>query len=218
MRFQLEQAAQFDIASLLVLTPIVMLMGPLNVPLLLAAAAFIMGSAGLKVLSRRQRDVGRGHLFTFGGYLLNVLSLLLVGRAFGPLFFTPVLLSFFTIGYSMSPVARYRTTIMVTGCVALLGSVAVEVLGKHAGIPPSYLFGLDRRSMIIVAQAVEFRYEPTMVALAVGALLMIVGPGLMMGRQQDALRDAERRSALQTWHLKHLLPDEAQEPVSRAAL
>ena len=39
----------------------------------------------------------------------------------------------------------------------------------------------------------------------------------MMAWQQDALRDVERRSALQTWHFKHLLPDEAQEPVSRAA-
>src|SRR6185437_11561329 len=216
LRFQLLQAAQFDIASLLVLAPIVLLMGPLNVPLLVAASLLVILSAATKLLSRRQRDIGRGHFFAYAGYLFNVLSLLCVGRAFGPLFFTPFLLSVFTIGYCMSPVARYRATILVTGCVALIASVAVEVLGKHAGIPPSYLFGLDHRSMIIVAQAVEFRYEPTMLALGVAAFLMVLAPGLMMGRQQDALRDAERRSALQTWHLKHLLPDEAQAPVSRS--
>jgi hypothetical protein len=72
--------------------------------------------------------------------------------------------------------------------------------------------------MTILAHAVELPEIPTMVALTVGAILMIVGPGVMMGRQQDALRDVERRSALQTWHLKHLLPDEAQAPVSRAGV
>jgi serine/threonine-protein kinase len=215
LRLLLELAAQFDVACLLVLIPIAIWMGPLSVPLLLAAALLIMGSAALKVVSRRQREMGRGHLYAYGGYLFNVLSLLCMDRWFGPLFFTPVLLSFFTLGYSMSPVARYRTTILVTGCVALLGSIAVEVLGTSIGIQPSYLFGLDRRSMMIVAQAVELRYGPTMVALSVGALLMVLGPALMASRQQVAIREAERRSALQMWHLKHLLPDEAQAPVSR---
>ena len=54
------------------------------------------------------------------------------------------------------------------------------------------------------------------VALTAGAVLMIVGPGLMVAKQQEVLRDAERRSLLQGWHLKHLLPEEAQAPMSRA--
>jgi serine/threonine-protein kinase len=152
--------------------------------------------------------------------VLNLLALVCVSRSFGPLFFTPALLSLFTLGYSMSPVTRYRVMVIVTGCVVLLGSVAVEVLGSlvrevGARIPPSYEFGVDHRSMTIIARAVELSYGPTVAALTAGAFLLIVGPALMMGQQQEVLRKVERRSALQTWHLKHLLPDEAQEPVSR---
>jgi serine/threonine-protein kinase len=71
--------------------------------------------------------------------------------------------------------------------------------------------------MIIQAHAVDFTETPTKIALTMGAFLMILGPGIMMGRQQDLLRGVERRSAMQAWHLRQLLPDGAQEPVNRAS-
>ncbi len=113
----------------------------------------------------------------------------------------------------MSPIARYRVTIIGTGCAALLGSVAVELLDL---VPRSYSF--EHWQMTIIPHAVKLTQTPTLVGLTAGSFLMILGPGLMMSRQQDAIRDVERRSALQTWHLKHLLPDEAHEPVSRTGV
>ena len=179
---------------------------------MIAGVLFILGSAACKLTARRGRELMRGHFLAYAAYLLNVLSLLCVGRSFGPLLFTPVLLSFYTLGFCMSPVGKYRSTILATGAVAQLGAVLVEIFGI---VPRSYRFlGSE---MVIVAHAVDLSETPTMVALTVGAVLMILGPGIMMARLQDLLRSVERRSAMQTWHLRRLLPDVAQEPVSRAA-
>jgi serine/threonine-protein kinase len=213
IRFQLFEGIRFDLAALALLVPLSIWMGLRSPALLGATVALMLVSSLFKWLAYRSQDMGRGHFLGYAGYLLNVLALLCASRSFGPLFFTPVLLSFYTLAYAMSPVARYRTTVIATGCLALLGSVAVEALGL---LPRSYAFNPDG-SMTILPQVVTLAPVPTMVALTAGAFLMILGPGIMVGRQQEALREAERRSALQAWHLKHLLPDEAQEPVSRVA-
>jgi serine/threonine protein kinase len=210
IKFQLSSGIRFDFACMLLLAPISLWMGLVEWQVLVAALFLTLASVGLKVLAGRERDMARGHLYGYGAYVLNILSLLCVGRAFGPLFFAPVLMTFFTLGYCMSPIGRYRTTILATGCLALLGSVCADVSGLVAS---SYQF--HDTTMTIVAHAVRFQAVPTLVALTVGAVLMILGPGLMVAEQQDVLRDAERRSLLQAWHLKHLLPDEAQQPVSR---
>jgi serine/threonine-protein kinase len=209
--FQLKEGIRFDLACVLLMVPLALWMGLRDPKVLAAALSFTLGSIGLKVLARRERDMARGHQYGYGAYVLNMLSLLCVGRAFGPLLFAPVLMSFFTLAYSMSPVGRYRTTILATGAVALLASVVLDVTGV---VGHSYEF--YDTYMTIRAHAVLFRDTPTLVALTVGAVLMIVGPALQVAKQQDVLRDAERRGLLQAWHLKQLLPDEAQQPVSRA--
>jgi serine/threonine-protein kinase len=211
IKYQLDGGIRFDIACVLVLVPITLWMGLVEWPLLAAAVLFISGSVGLKVLARRERDMARGHLYGYGAYVLTLLALVCGGRMFGPLFFSPVLMSFYTLAYCMSPVGRYRTTVLATGCLALLGSVLADVLDL---VGHSYEF--HGKTMTIIAHAVSFQPTPTLVALTAGAVLMILGPGLAVAKQQEVLRDAERRSLLQAWHLKHLLPDEAQAPMSRA--
>jgi serine/threonine-protein kinase len=215
IRFQLQEGVRFDLMTLALLVPMALWMGVLDMRVMVAAVLMIIGSAVMKQTANGQRDMRRGHYFGYAAYVLNVASLLFVSRAFGPLFFTPVLLSIFTMAYVMSPAGRYRAVILVTGGASLLGSVAVESLGL---VSRSYRFADAKGlSMTIAAHAVRLEEIPTMTALTVGALLMIVGPGIMMARQQDALREAERRSALQAWHLRHLLPAEAREPVSRVS-
>ncbi|MFT3772009.1 MAG: serine/threonine-protein kinase [Minicystis sp.] len=214
IRFQLKEGIRFDLMALALLLPLALWMGVLDATVLVAAVALVLLSAGAKHLSRNASTMERGHYFAYGAYVLNVLSLLCVSRSFGPLFFTPVLLSFYTIAYCMSPVGPYRMVIFGTGGVSLLGSVVVEALGL---IPRSYVFNGDALTMTIAAHAVRLREVPTMTALSIVGLLMILGPGIMMARQQDVVREAERRSALQAWHLRHLLPAEAQAPVSRVA-
>jgi serine/threonine-protein kinase len=213
IRFQLQEGMRFDATVLIMLLPIALWMGAIDLGVLIGAAALIVASAGMKHLASTSTDMSRGHYYGYAAYVLNVLSLLCVSRSFGPLLFTPVLLSFYTLAYCMSPIGPYRAVVLGTGGLSLLGSVMVEAFGL---IPRSYVFGDPQGlSMTILAHAVRLKEVPTMTALTIGGLAMILGPGIMMARQQEVLREAERRSALQAWHLKHLLPDEAQAPVSR---
>ncbi|APR77899.1 Serine/threonine protein kinase PrkC, regulator of stationary phase [Minicystis rosea] len=213
IRFQLKQGIRFDLATLVLLLPLLLWMGVLDARVLAAAAILVLASAATKHLARNAETLERGHYLGVVAYALNVLALVCVSRSFGPLFFTPVLLSVYTIGYCMSPAGRYRAVIFGTGGAALLSSVVVEALGI---IPRSYLFDADALTMTIAAHAVRLRELPTMTALTLGGLLMVMGPGIMVARQQAAVSAAERRSALQAWHLRHLLPAEAQR-ASRAS-
>ena len=215
IRFQLTEGVRFDLGTLVMLASMTLWMGVIDARMLGAAAALILASAVTKHFTAKLGELSRGHYFGFLAYALNVASMLCVSRSFGPLFFTPVLLSFLTLAYCMSPVRRYRAAVLATGGLAMLGSVLVEALGV---VSPSYLFAdAEARTMTIVAHAVRLKELPTMTALTIGSLLMILGPGIMMARQQETIRAAERRSALQAWHLRQLLPEEAMGPVSRAA-
>jgi serine/threonine-protein kinase len=51
---------------------------------------------------------------------------------------------------------------------------------------------------------------PTLVALTLSTIFLIVAPSVIMGRVQMSLRNAETQSSMQAWHLRHLLPDEAR--------
>ncbi len=51
---------------------------------------------------------------------------------------------------------------------------------------------------------------PTMPSLTLTTLGLLVIPALLMGKPQEALRDAEQRSFFQTWQLCKLLPERAQ--------
>jgi serine/threonine-protein kinase len=213
LSLELRDGVRFDVGVIAMIVPIALWMGVKDPGVLAAAIALILGSIGCKELARRGRESRRAYAFGYVAYLFNVLSLLCISRSFGPLFFTPVLLSFFSLAYCMTPVARHRLAILATGSLAVLGSVLAERWGL---VEPSYAFIKSTGAMMILPHAVRLVELPTMVALTVGAVLMILGPGYMMGRQQDALRAAERRAYLQVWHLRHLLPEEAHEPMSRA--
>ncbi|AUX45541.1 protein kinase [Sorangium cellulosum] len=170
---------------------------------------FILGftalAALMKVVAIRVVHRPSAQWYAYAGFVFNVLSFLCIGRGFGPLLFMPMLLVIFTYGNSLTYRTAYRVAIVVTGCLALLAAVWAEYAGL---LPRSYEF--SEGAMIILPQAVEHSKIPTMTALTLTTLFMLVVPAFMMGQHQQALRDAERRAFLQAWQLRQLLPERAQ--------
>jgi len=74
-------------------------------------------------------------------------------------------------------------------------------------VPGSYAF--HDGALTILPQATSFPEVPTLTALTVSSLFLTFAPALIMMKLQGTLMDAERRSALQSWQLRQLLPDEA---------
>ena len=204
-REQLALAIRADAGGLALMVPLVLWMGVRSWRLLIATVALTVAASAMKLVASRAGALPRLYAAAYVSYVFNVLALVCIGRGFGPLFFTPTLLTAFTFAYCMTHRGAFRAAIIGTGAAALLGAVAVELSGLVA---PSYAF--HEGAMTILPRAVTLSASPTLTALAVGSVFMVVVPGVLMGRMQRALREAEQRSFLQAWHLRQLLPDEAK--------
>ena len=210
----LRDGARFDLAGMSLLAPIAIWMGVRSWSLFGAWAVLTTTSSLVKHLASRRRAATSSsiHLSAYAAYLLGILAYGCLSRAFGPLIFTPGLIALATFATCMSDDARYRFTVLITGCAGLIAPLLLELSGV---LPRSYVF--DATGMRILVSAARFPEVPTLVALATAGVFMILGAGLLMDRLQRGLREAELRSHLHAWHLRQLLPEEARAPVSRAA-
>lgn len=205
LRLALRDGVRFDLASLVLMVPLALWMGVTSYAYLLAVVGLTAIASALKLLAAQSTEIKRLYAFGFGAYFFNMIAIALIGRTFGPLFFTPLLVSIFTFSFSMTHSWRFRALVIGTGSLAILGPLVLELLGI---IPRSYAF--ENGTMVVLPQGVLLHETPTLCALTFGTLFLIVAPAMIMGRVQIALRDAETRSAMQAWHLRHLLPEEAR--------
>lgn len=205
LRLALRDGVRFDLASLVLMVPLALWMGVTSYAYLLAVIGLTAIASALKLLAVQSNEVSRLYSFGFGAFFFNVVSLTLIGRTFGPLFFTPLLISIFTFSFSMTHSWRFRALVIGTGCLAIVGSLVLELLDV---IPRSYVF--EAGKMVVLPQGVLLTEMPTLCSLTLCTIFLIVAPSVIMGRVQMALRNAETRSAMQAWHLRHLLPDEAR--------
>jgi eukaryotic-like serine/threonine-protein kinase len=210
-RLLFQEGIRFDLIGALLLGPLSWWMGIRDATLLIGAVACILISMLFKVAGVRRRTTSGWASYVGGAFLFNIIGVLAVSRGFGPFFLTPALLAVITFAYCMSHNTRYRIMVLATAVLSLLGPMIGELAGL---IPRSYAF--QGGVMIILPQAVSLPEGPTLFALTVANLFMIVAPGLIMGKLQRAIRDAEKRSSLQAWHLQQLVPGEARAPVSQA--
>jgi serine/threonine-protein kinase len=100
--------------------------------------------------------------------------------------------------------------VIAIGTLAVLVPLGFEALGL---LPPSYDF--TGGAMVVLPQMHNFPQNATFAFLIYIALAHIIGVSIMMGRMQDALRDAEERLHMHTWQLKQLVSDEGTKGSER---
>jgi eukaryotic-like serine/threonine-protein kinase len=210
-RLLFQGGIRFDLCGALLLGPLAYWMGIRDPTLLIGAVACILISMLFKVASARRRTIVGWELSVGAAFVFNVLGLLAMSRSFGPFFLTPALLAMIACAHCMGHTTRYRVMVLGTAVLSLLAPVLGELSGV---IPRSYAF--QGGVMTILPQAVSLPEGPTLFALTVANLFMILAPGLLMSKLQRTIREAEKQSILQAWHLRQLVPDEARAPVSRA--
>lgn len=210
----LRDGVRFDVAGAALLLPISTWMGVRSWRVVGAWCALTLTSALIKLTAARggARTLPALHFAAYAAYVVSVLAYACLSRGFGPLVFTPSVLAAVTFVYCMSHDARYRSTVLLTGCVGLLAPLMLELAGV---LPLSYTF--DDLGMRILPGAVHLPEVPTLLALTVAGLFMILGPALLMGRLQRGLQEAELRSRLHAWHLRQLLPAEARRPTANGS-
>ncbi len=189
------------------MTPIVLWMGVRSYAVFAAALVFTLGASAMKLVASRRADVDSMFPAAYASYLCNVLALLCIGTGFGPLLFMPMLLTAFNFAYCMTYKGSFRVAVIATGALAVLASFGAELAGL---VPPSYAF--RDGAMVILPRGVTLAPLPTLVALLVGSVFMVIVPGVLMARMQGMLEQTEQRAFLQAFRLKNLLPDEARAP------
>jgi len=208
----LHEGLRWDLVAALLLGPIAWWMGIIDAFLLVTAVACTLTASLFKLAGLRRSSLESMHSYAFSAYLFKIVGVLALSRSFGPLLFTPSLLSIMVFTYSMSHHARYRLAVLIGGAAALLAPALGEMLSL---VPRSYEFkgGL----MMIIPHAVAFPEQPTLIALTVANCFLVLAPALMVGRFQQRLREDDEQRILQTWHLRQLFPDEARSAAAPAS-
>ena len=203
-RVQLREAIGADLAGVALMTPIVLWMGVRSYAVLAAALLFTLGASAMKLVASRRADLDSMFPAAYASYLCNVLALMCIGTGFGPLLFVPTFFTAFNFAYCMTYRRSFRVAVIATSAVALLASFGAELSGL---VPPSYAF--RDGAMVILPRGVTLSPLPTLVALVVSGVFMVIVPGILMARMQGTLQQAEQRAFLQAFRLKNLLPDAA---------
>jgi serine/threonine protein kinase len=169
--------------------------------------AFLLAAFVLFAASRRPPADGSSapHLVAFA--FLAVVS---TYPMFGPLVVLPGMSTALALGFSIAPRRQVRWLPVTLALLAMLVPFGLELAGA---LPPSYRF-VDGM-MCVASHAVVMRPVPTyLLFLAVNAVLIAMGAyfGLNLG---GALAVSHRRSHLQAWQLRQLIPLEARSKARR---
>lgn len=208
-KLQLREGVRANLLGTALLLPFGFWMGVRSSFVLGATVLLSLAAAGVQGWAAKVEGERPTHGLVYVAYLLNVAALLFIGRVFGPLFFMPMLLAILTFAFCMSEKSRYRWAVIATGVLAILASVALELIGA---LPPSYIF--NDGGITILPNAAMLPKVPTIIALLVASVFFVVAPGAILGRLLESLKDAEKRSLMHVWHLRQLLPEKARAPSS----
>ncbi len=204
-RVQLRQGLLTDVLGMSCAFPFAVWMGIRDYTFIVAVVALTAISIGCKVVAYRRAHTPSVEVFGYLAFLFNTLAVLMLTRAWGPLFVMPVLLMVFAHAYAATPSLGHQRRVLATALTAQLGAVLVEVLGL---LPRSYTFADG--AMTILPRGVTHAEIPTFIGLTVYALFMLVVPMRLSFRLQRLLREAEQRALVNAWQLEQLVPRRAR--------
>jgi serine/threonine-protein kinase len=153
----------------------------------------------------------RGSASITGGLLLLVLSSITIGlysTVLGPFILVPGLIGTNTLFFSLHADKYARRVIASVGALAMLAPLALEWAGA---LSPAYAFA--HGAVTILPRMTYLPANQTLLVMASTSLALVVTPAVLGGRVRDALASAERRLFLYAWHLRQLVPDEAQPSI-----
>jgi serine/threonine-protein kinase len=201
-----SRAAFYAYLSFSLYAPLGYLMGIRSWPMAVVPEALWMAAAALSYHAFRRPDP-RGQT----RYSLLVLSNMAIASsawAFGPFMLVPALAAVNALSFIVAADRSRRGPAIFLGCVAILAPLVLEWMGVSV---PSYAFEQGR--FVVLPRALEFPEKPTLVFLLVTNVALLVTAALFVGRFKDALTATESRLYLQTWHLRQMVPGEAQASI-----
>ena len=203
-KLQLRDALTADVVGMSMAFPFALWMGVREWTFIVGVIALTAVSMVFKVLAHRRVEEPAVELFAYLAFLFNALAVVMITRAWGPLFVMPVLLLVFANGYGASLSEGHRRRVLVTTLLLQIGAVLAEVLEI---VPRSYAFADE--ALTILPRGLTHARTPTLVGLTVFSLFMVFMPMRLSGRLLRKVREAEQRALVNAWQLGQLLPKTA---------
>jgi eukaryotic-like serine/threonine-protein kinase len=207
-RVRAARRAMVALVAWYLFTPMILWMGVLNWPALLALDALLLGMIGYEWWMSRTGNVQPRYMRL--AIPLAFLSIAGLGLFFGPFVLVPAVATGACAALMIGLRANQQTRIFIVTCA--LAAVFVPALLQLAGVlPASYVFEAGSIKLLPFATELPAAASATFVVLA--TVLTIVSSGVLVGKATASLIDAERRVFGQAYRLRQLLPAAAR-PIS----
>ena len=142
-----------------------------------------------------------------GPMLLNCAVVATCSCILGPLIIVPGVAASSAAAFVVG--VREKSNLRRLPFLLAIVAVFVPLLLEHFGVlPRAYTF--DGDVITVHPFVARFTPAPTAVSLVIVTFVQLALPSVILNRSIDALVDAERRSFVQAWRLRHLLPSRAK--------
>ena len=196
--------------SLLLFLPLLLWIGVRDVLPLVFFYVLAMACAAVSFVASRRRRPG-----LTASWVVMVLSMVMyacVWPMFGPLVLLPTIMVANTTAFAIQFERRARALVLGIGALVVLVPLLLEMTGV---VSASYVFGAE--GMIIRSDAVVLDAR-SLFFIALASVAAMGFAAVVVSRVRDALREAERKLYLYTWHLREFVPEAARvatDPVGR---
>ncbi len=199
-RFGVLRLAKVRAFAWVLAAPLFVLLGVKNGWRVGVVLALVLGNALLATLLVRRRAATDGAIrLALAGSTLCVLSF---SMFYGPLLLSPVYAITNAMAFSLGGGKTLRLRAIGWSLAALL----VPALATFVGLDGTYYASHGVDAFTVRSSALEVPLVPTTALLLAAFAASTISPALVMGRLIDRLAAAERRLALQAFHLRQLLP------------
>ncbi len=189
--------------------PLLMWMGIRQPATVLLFFGLLACSAGLSVMVMRARVPPAGAILM--SMFTSSAAFAVTSRFGSPLILMPTALAVNATGYAIFLDRRFRLWVLLGACLGFIVPVALEL----GGVLPR-TFSLVNNQLVIKPTGVELPPTATLSLVVAGSLAAMVMSTIVVGHIRDQLARAERRLYLYAWHLRELMPVEAQRATDPA--
>jgi serine/threonine-protein kinase len=177
--------------------PLYILMGVTSWARMAVALGLVLANAALAFAVRAERRTDAAAVY--GSLGLSTACVATQSFLFGPLFLAPVFAITNAMTYALAGDRRLRATAIAVSIAAF----ALPLAASLAGLEPTY-YAVEGGALVVRSSMITIAHGPTIAILVASLAATTVSPSLMVGRYSERLAAAEKRIALQAWHLRQI--------------
>jgi serine/threonine-protein kinase len=189
--------------------PLLFWLGTKDLRLLVPWGACILACAAISLLGSRVERINASLHFAVLG--LSSVAIMLMSPIWSPFVLTPLLAAVNTIAFLIHSRPKWRVPTVGIGAL----SIVLPILGEVAGVLPQTIF-FEHDGIVIRSWVVHHPPVPTLAVVLLSLLGCLVVPALYVSRVRGSLVSAERALHVQSWHLRQLIPSQAQDALAPA--